>query len=89
VFALGNLTEAEALRFRACEMVEKNSLSEVEYLGHLAEVKGMRGKLMEAECLFRRAVYILDGIRSHRSFNRVSLECGVFARRAKLAALQK
>ncbi len=88
-FALGRLTEAEAFRVRACEMVEKNSLSEVEYLGHLAEVKAIRGKLMDAECLFRRAAFILDGIPSHQSFNRVSLECGMFARRAKLAALQK
>jgi len=88
-FALGNLTDAEALRVQACEMVEKNSLSEAEYLGHLAEVKAMCGKLMEAEYLFGCAATILEGTRRHRSFNQVSLECGMFARRAKLAALQK
>lgn len=76
----GNFHRAEFLCDRAYHMIEKSGYAEAECLGRSAHVKTMLGKLTEAENSFERAIEIISGMHSPKSFRSVTLESGLLAR---------
>ncbi len=85
----GNFKQAEFCCREAHSLTSKNSHAEAECLGHWAYAKTSLGELSEAEALFARATTIIAGNDGPRTFQRVTLESGLLARRIKLCLARK
>jgi tetratricopeptide (TPR) repeat protein len=85
----GNFQQAEFCCREAHSLTSKNSHAEAECLGRWAYAKTLLGELSEAEDLFALATKIIAEHKDPRTFQRVTLESGLLARRIKLCLARK
>lgn len=74
---------------QAYSSIDRGTPAESECLGRWAYVKTMLGELAAAESLFTRATNIIGRTKGARTFERVTLECGLMARRIQLCLAQR
>lgn len=85
----GNFEQAQFCCRQAHFLIRKNSHSEAECLGRWAYIKTMLGELSRAEELFASATTIFAVSEGFRTFQRITLESGLLARRIPLCLAQK
>jgi tetratricopeptide (TPR) repeat protein len=85
----GNFDQAQFCFRQAHFLISKNSHAEAECLGRWAYIKTMLGELSSAEELFATATTIMAGRKGLRTFQRVTLESGLLARRIPLCLAQR
>jgi hypothetical protein len=84
-----NFEQAQFCCRQAHLLISKNSHAEAECLGRWAYIKTMLGELSRAEELFASATTIIAVSEGLRTFQRVTLESGLFARRIPLCLAQR
>lgn len=84
-----NFDQAQFCCRQAHFLISKNSHAEAGCLGRWAYIKTMLGELSRAEELFASATTITAVSEGLRTFQRVTLESGLFARRIPLCLAQR